>query len=141
MRDSAPARARHRPDAPVSVSRALPAFIVAATGVVFVLDTVTPAEFAVSVLYVGVVLLAARVLQPRGILLVSVGCAVLTLVSFALSRQEAAPTAAIAKPDGMGMGLAICRSIVAAHGGRLWASADAPHGTVFQPTLPAAARP
>ncbi len=40
------------------------------------------------------------------------------------------------KPEGLGMGLAICRSIVEAHGGRLWAAAHEPHGTVFQFTLP-----
>jgi PAS domain S-box-containing protein len=42
------------------------------------------------------------------------------------------------KPNGMGMGLAICRSIVEAHGGRLWASAGAPHGSIFHVVLPRA---
>lgn len=41
------------------------------------------------------------------------------------------------KPHGMGMGLAICRSIIDAHNGRLWASANQPCGGVFQFTLPA----
>jgi PAS domain S-box-containing protein len=41
------------------------------------------------------------------------------------------------KPEGMGMGLAISRSIIEAHGGRLWATPNEPHGAVFQFTLPA----
>jgi PAS domain S-box-containing protein len=41
------------------------------------------------------------------------------------------------KPEGLGMGLAICRSIIDAHNGRLWVSANEPRGAVFQFTLPA----
>jgi signal transduction histidine kinase len=39
------------------------------------------------------------------------------------------------KATGMGMGLAISLSIVEAHGGRLWATANTPRGTIFQFTL------
>jgi PAS domain S-box-containing protein len=40
------------------------------------------------------------------------------------------------KASGMGMGLSICRSIIQAHGGRIWASPNEPHGAIVQFTLP-----
>jgi signal transduction histidine kinase len=45
------------------------------------------------------------------------------------------------KPGGMGMGLAICRSIVEAHGGRIWASRTAGPGASVQFTLPLPSAP
>jgi PAS domain S-box-containing protein len=42
------------------------------------------------------------------------------------------------KANGMGMGLPISRSLIESHGGRLWATANSPHGAVFSFTLPAA---
>jgi C4-dicarboxylate-specific signal transduction histidine kinase len=43
------------------------------------------------------------------------------------------------KPSGLGMGLSICRSIIEAHNGRLWASPNLPRGASFQFALPAIA--
>ena len=40
------------------------------------------------------------------------------------------------KPQGLGLGLTISRRIIEAHGGRLWATANVPHGAVVQFTVP-----
>jgi signal transduction histidine kinase len=42
------------------------------------------------------------------------------------------------KPEGTGMGLCICRSILEAHRGRIWGSPNRPHGSILRFTLPAA---
>jgi signal transduction histidine kinase len=41
------------------------------------------------------------------------------------------------KPGGLGLGLSICRSIIEAHNGRLWASPNVPRGAIFRFTAPA----
>jgi PAS domain S-box-containing protein len=53
---------------------------------IFIADTLTHLDVAVPVLYVVVVLMTARFLQPRGVLLVCIGCMGLTLLSFFLSH-------------------------------------------------------
>jgi len=52
-------------------------------------------------------------------------------------RERVFETFYTTKSSGVGMGLSICRSIIDAHGGRLWADANEPRGAVFQFTLPA----
>ncbi len=42
-----------------------------------------------------------------------------------------------AKPDGLELGLSICRSIIESHNGRLWASPNTPRGAIFSFTAPA----
>jgi two-component system sensor histidine kinase KdpD len=48
---------------------------------------------------------------------------------------------AASTPRGFGLGLPICRAIVTAHGGRIWAERRNPRGTVFRFTLPLMAPP
>jgi signal transduction histidine kinase len=44
------------------------------------------------------------------------------------------------KPTGMGIGLSICRSIIEAHEGRIWATANVPRGAALHITLPASSK-
>ena len=78
----------------IILSRALPVIGVATATGVFVLDIFTPADSAVAVLYVGVVLLSARFLQTRGVVLSSVGLMALTVLSYLLSVHDKSPVIA-----------------------------------------------
>jgi PAS domain S-box-containing protein len=78
-------------------------------------------------------LLSTRKAEPNGVL-VGVRDSGPGLATATLERLfEAFYTT---KPGGLGMGLSICRSIIEAHGGRLWASANVPRGATFEFTLP-----
>jgi len=63
------------------------------------------------------------------------------LISLTTATGEklyASPSYQTSKPDGMGMGLAISRSIIESHGGRIWAEANPSGGALFHFTLPVA---
>jgi two-component system sensor kinase FixL len=60
---------------------------------VFIVDTITPLDIAVAVLYVVVVLMAANYFNLRGVLLVSMGCLVLTVLSFLIAHGFEADSA------------------------------------------------
>src|ERR1700750_3129193 len=62
---------------------------------VFTLDTLAPPNVAVAMLYVAVVLIAARFLQWRGVLLVALGCAGLAIISHRVQAEEPASTVAL----------------------------------------------
>ena len=76
-----------------STALAILAAVIAAG--VFMLDTVAPPDVAVAVLYVAIVLIAARFLQWRGVLLVALACAGLAIISHAVSATEPASTIAL----------------------------------------------
>jgi len=74
-----------------SISSGMSAFALALLiAAVFLIDTVTDLEIAVAVLYVVVVLLAARLLHVRGVLLTSVACIAATLLSYRLQSKDGA---------------------------------------------------
>jgi PAS domain S-box-containing protein len=79
----------------IVMSRALPVIGAAAALGVFTLDAITPADSGVAVLYVGVVLLSARFLQRRGVMLASLGLMALTVLSYLLSEHDKSPNVAV----------------------------------------------
>jgi hypothetical protein len=75
---------------PASVLSNWPAspFIAGALAIIiFVIDTFTPLDIAIAVLYIIVVLMAANFLRRRGVILVSLACAALTVLSFILQHN------------------------------------------------------
>jgi two-component system, LuxR family, sensor kinase FixL len=76
---------------PSSALTGVPGLVALLTGLfaiaIFIIDTVTPIDIAVAVLYVVVVLVAARYLSRRNVLAVALGCVALTLLSYALTHE------------------------------------------------------
>src|SRR5271166_723770 len=75
-----------------AASVVLPVATAAVAIAIFIADTVTSLEVAAAVLYVVVVLMAARFLRVRGVLLVAAGCVVLTAVSYVLTPPAGQPS-------------------------------------------------
>ncbi len=71
----------------------LPLAGAALAAVIFIVDMMTPPAVAVAVLYVAVVLMAARVFRTRGIALTATGCAILTLLSYFYGSETSANAA------------------------------------------------
>src|SRR3977135_553775 len=83
---------------PASALAASPVLPVAAGAIalaIFIVDTATPLDIAIAVLYVVVVLMAANSFQRRGVLLVASACLALTLLSYFLQHRLAADTALV----------------------------------------------
>jgi PAS domain S-box-containing protein len=77
------------------MSRFLPLFGAGTAIAIFILDTNTPEDSAVAVLYVGVVWLSARFLRKRGVVLLSLGMMALTVLSYFLSGHAKLPGIAL----------------------------------------------
>src|SRR5271166_2627284 len=76
---------RQAPSSGNATSSILPIATAAIALAIFIADTITNLEIAVAVLYVAVVLMAARFCQARGVLLVAAGCVALTLLDLLLT--------------------------------------------------------
>lgn len=90
----------------------LPAFAAILAVAIFVADTVTTVDIEFAILYVVVVLLSARFLDARGVVLVAVGCAVLTIASFFLSPPGGDRTAGMVN-TAIGLGTIALTAILA----------------------------
>ncbi|SEF11728.1 His Kinase A (phospho-acceptor) domain-containing protein [Rhizobiales bacterium GAS191] len=77
----------HELPSPVA-TRVLPIATAAVAIAIFVLDSVTPVDVTVGMLYVAVVLMAVRFCRPRGVVIVAVGCMALTALSHFLSPGD-----------------------------------------------------
>jgi PAS domain S-box-containing protein len=78
----------HPVRSPKVASALLPFATIALAAAVFIADTITPMGVAVAVLYVAVVLMAARFCPPRGVMLVAAGCVLLAAASFLASYPQ-----------------------------------------------------
>src|SRR5688572_30557619 len=74
--------------APVRPSLVMPVLAAIVAAAIFVVDTVTPLDIAIAVLYVAVVLLAMDFAGQRGILIVAAGCAALTMLSYIITHNH-----------------------------------------------------
>ena len=74
--------------APVRPSLVLPLLAASSPSTIFVVDTATPLDIAVAVLYVAVVLLAMDFAGRKGILIVAGGCAALTVLSYVITHEH-----------------------------------------------------
>jgi signal transduction histidine kinase len=77
---------------------AAPVLLIAAAliaAAIFIADTLTRLEVAVAVLYVAVILIAIRVFERRGVLIVALACVALMILSYFLSREDTSPTSGL----------------------------------------------
>jgi signal transduction histidine kinase len=82
------------PPPPTQGTAAAPVLLAAAVliaAAIFVADTLTQLEIAVAVLYVAVILIVVRVFERRGVLIVTLACVALTILSYFLSREVHSP--------------------------------------------------
>ena len=86
---------------------------------IFVIDTVTPLDIAIAVLYVAVVLLAMDFVGQKGILFVAGGCAALTVLSYAITHESDPASAPILRGLISLAAIAITGALAARHQGTI----------------------